>query len=235
MQSPSVRASREEDAEVLHRLMAARLSCRAYLKDPVPQDLIENILSTGQLTASWNNVQPWHVHITRGQGTDRFRAMISAKAKEQATPTPDLPFPREYAGVYLERRRACGFALYNAVGIARGDKEGYARQTFRNFELFDAPHVAIITTEEALGVYGAVDCGGYIANFMLAAQAHGVATIAQGALAMYSADIRSFLKLPASRQVVCGISFGWPDLEHPTSKYRTDRAAIADAVTWTDD
>jgi nitroreductase len=232
MQSVTVGPSQEGDADVLHRVMAARLSCRAYRKDPVPETLIERILGTAQMTASWNNVQPWHVHITRGQGTDRFREMISAKAEERATPTPDLPFPREYAGVYLERRRACGFALYNAVGIPRGDKEGYARQTFRNFQLFDAPHVAIVTTEEALGIYGAVDCGGYIANFMLAAQSHGVATIAQGALAMYSADIRTFLKLPSSRQVVCGISFGWPDLEHSTSKYRTERAAVADAVTW---
>jgi nitroreductase len=234
MQSATSLASRDKDVEVLHRIMAARLSCRAFLKEPVPQKTIEQILTTAQLTASWNNVQPWHVHITRGMGTDQFRDMICTKAKAQATPTPDLPFPREYVGTYLDRRRACGFALYNAVGIARGDKEGYARQTFRNFELFDAPHVAIITTEEALGVYGAVDCGGYVANFMLAAEAHGVGTIAQGALAMYSAEIRQFLKVPDNRQVVCGISFGWPERDHPTSKYRTDRAAIAETTTWVD-
>ena len=42
--------------------------------------------------------------------------------------------------------------------------------------------IAIITTDEALGVYGAVDCGGYVSNFMLAAQALGLATVPQAAL-----------------------------------------------------
>jgi nitroreductase len=184
------------------------------------------------MTASWNNVQPWQLHITRDGATDRFREVMSAKASEQAERTYDLGAPREYAGIYRERRRACGFALYNAVGVERGDKAGYRRQTLRNFAFFDAPHVAIVTTEEALGTYGAVDCGGYIATFMLAANSHGIATIAQGALAGYSDTVREFFDLPPSRQVVCGISFGWPDPEHPANTYRTSRADITDVVTW---
>lgn len=222
----------ENDADVFDRIASSRMSCRAFLKDPVPDELVERILVTAQKTASWNNVQPWHVHITKGKATEHFRDMVSGRAKDAARPTPDLPFPSEYQGVYLERRRACGFALYNAVGIERGDKARYAEQTFRNFLLFDAPHVAIITTEQALGTYGAVDCGGYIANFMLAAQSHGVGTIAQGALAVYSGEIRQFLGLPPSRQVVCGISFGWCDPAHPVNNYRTARADIADVLTW---
>lgn len=34
----------------------------------------------------------------------------------------DLETPTEYAGIYLERRRACGFVLYNAVGVECGDE-----------------------------------------------------------------------------------------------------------------
>src|SRR5271157_1700334 len=81
-----------------------------------------------------------------------------------------MAFPREYRGAYLERRRACGFRLYEAVGVARGDREAYAKQGFENYKLFGAPHVAIITSDEALGTYGVVDCGAYVSNFLLAAQ-----------------------------------------------------------------
>ena len=89
--------------------------------------------------------------------------------------TGDFPFPREYLGVYLERRRESGFQLYNSLGIARGDKAAYAKQALENYNFFGAPHVAIIHTDEALGVYGAIDCGAYVSNFMLAAQALGSA------------------------------------------------------------
>jgi hypothetical protein len=43
-----------------------------------------------------------------------------------------------------------------------------------------------VTTDEALGVYGAVDCGGYVANFLLAAEASEIAAVPQASLAFYS-------------------------------------------------
>jgi len=57
--------------------------------------------------------------------------------------------------------------------LAPGAIAGYARQALENFNFFGAPHVAIVHTDEALGVYGAIDCGGYVTSFMLAAQARG--------------------------------------------------------------
>jgi nitroreductase len=98
--------------------------------------------------------------------------------------------------------------------------------------LFGAPHVAIISTDEALGVYGAVDCGGYVNNFMLAAQALGLASVPQASLATYAAVVRQHFGLGDDRRVVCGISFGYPDREHKINSYRTSRASLADAVTF---
>ena len=103
--------------------------------------------------------------------------------------------PREYLGVYLERRRESGFQLYNTLGIARGDKAAYAKQALENYNFFGAPHVAIIHTDEALGIYGAIDCGAYVGNFMLAAQALGLGTIPQAALARHSGLIRRHFNL----------------------------------------
>ena len=105
-------------------------------------------------------------------------------------------------------------------------------QTSKNFELFDAPHVAILTTERDLGVYGVLDCGLYIQAFILAAHSLGVATIAQAALALCSPFLRTHLELPESREVVCGISFGYEDLEHPANGFRTERAPVSDVAHW---
>ena len=93
---------------------------------------------------------------------------------------PDLAWPLEYHGAYQERRRECGLQLYSAVGVARGDTRAAEQQRLENFRFFGAPHVAIMSTDQALGTYGAVDCGAYVANFALAARSLGVAAIAQG-------------------------------------------------------
>jgi nitroreductase len=226
----SASASQEPPIDVLEDLLGQRFSCRAFLPEPVPRAIIERILAAAQKTASWCNSQPWRLAITSGEATERFReAMVQAATSGQPRST-DFPFPREYRGVYLERRRESGFQLYNSLGIARGDKDAYARQALENFNFFGAPHVAIVHTDEALGVYGAVDCGGYVTSFMLAAQALGVATIPQAALASQSDVVRSHFGLSDQQRVVCGISFGYADRAHKANSYRTGRASIADTV-----
>lgn len=224
--------------EAVETLLAERYSCRAFRSDPVPRPVIERILAAAQRTASWCNSQPWQVIVASGAAAARFRDAIFAEASAESSAHAsgsDFPFPREYRGVYLDRRRESGFQLYSALGIARGDKQGYRQQSLQNFKLFGAPHVAVISSDEALGVYGAVDCGGYVANFMMAAQALGVATIPQAALAGYSKFIRGHFGLGEDRRVVCGISFGYADPSHPANSYRTSRASIGEAATFIDE
>ncbi|MDU6244008.1 MAG: nitroreductase, partial [Bradyrhizobium sp.] len=201
--------------------MAARFSCRSFRIDAVPRATIERILTAAQKTASWCNSQPWRVESTAGAATEAFRKVMYAAASSGKPAAGDFPFPREYKGVYLDRRRESGFQLYNALGIERGDKAGYARQALENYNFFGAPHVAIIHSDEALGTYGAIDCGGYVTSFLLAAQALGVATVPQAALAFHSDLVRQHFGLADDRKIVCGISFGYPDLSHKANSYRT--------------
>lgn len=220
-------------ADVLDSLLRDRYSCRGFRPDPVPQPVLDRIVATAQRSASWCNAQPWQVCLTRGAATERFReAMLAPPADDE--PGPDFDWPAAYEGVYQTRRRDCGLALYQAVGVARGDREAAARQGRENLRLFGAPHVALVTTPLALGVYGAVDCGAWVAAFMLAATAHGVATIAQAALAARPQRVRDFFGLPADRLVVCGVSLGYADTAHPANGFRTTRAETSDAVRWVD-
>jgi len=219
---------------VLEELLDERYSVRAFLPREVPREIIEHVLKVAQRTASWCNSQPWQVVIASGEAKERFRKAIYAEAASGAPHDSDFPYPREYLGVYLERRRESGFQLYNTLGIPRGDKAAYARQALENYNFFGAPHVAVIHTTEPLGVYGAIDCGAYVSNFMLAAQALGLGTIPQAALARHSGLIRRHFNLGEDRRVICGISFGYADHEHKVNSYRTSRAALADVVTFAD-
>jgi nitroreductase len=232
---PQRQPSIEERIGVLEELLGERFSCRAFKPELVPRPVIERILQAAQRTASWSNSQPWQVVIASGEAKERFRKAIYGAASSGAHGEGDFPFPREYRGVYQARRRECGFQLYNTLGIPRGDKAAYARQSLENFNFFGAPHVAIVHTDEALGVYGAIDCGAYVSNFMLAAHALGVGSIAQAALAHQSGLIRRHFGIGDDRRVVCGISFGFADRDHRINGYRTSRAAISDAVTFVDE
>jgi nitroreductase len=215
----------------LSLLLAARYSCRGFRPDPLPRETIERILSLAQRTASWCNAQPWKVVVTSGAATARFSQAILRHA-QQAQPKPDFAWPREYRGEYLARRRECGFQLYEAVGVKRGDREAGERQRLENFRLFGAPHCAIVTTDEALGVYGAIDCGAWVGNFMLAARSFGVASIAQAALGAFPDFVRAHFGLGSDRLVVCGVSFGFEDGGHPANAFRTRRAALEESTTW---
>lgn len=218
----------------LNDLFDERWSCRAFQDTPVPEDTIRAILATAQKTASWCNSQAWQVAIVSGHAKERLSRELLDHVAANGEANPDIDFPREYRGVYLDRRRRSGFQLYEAMNIPRGDKEGYQKQSLENYRFFGAPHVAIITSDEALGAYGAVDCGGYVSSFLLAATAHGVATIPQAALSWYSKIVRESLGIGDDRLMVCGISFGYPDRDHPANSYRTERAAIEEVAQWVD-
>jgi len=215
-------------------VIRTRFSARKFLDRPVPEAILQRILDLAQHTPSWCNCQPWGLVITRGPATGRFREAMLAQARSGARAHPDFPFPAAYEGVYRDRRKVCGVQLYQALSIGKDDRAAAAEQSLENFRFFDAPHVAIVTTEEKLGVYGMLDCGLYLQSFMLAARDAGVDSIAQAALASYPDFVRAFFRLPPERKVVCGISFGYAQASHAIHGYRTQRSAPAEVVTFVD-
>lgn len=217
-------------AQTFERLLAERWSCRGFLEREVPPHVLSRLLGMAQRSPSWCNTQPWHLTVLQGAATDRLRDDFVRHAMENAE-TPDIPFPERYNGVHQERRRECAWQLYEAVGVEKGDREASARQATENFRFFGAPNVAILTTDADLGVYGTVDCGIYVAHFLLAAQSLGLGAIAQAALASHSEFLRERLSLPTNRKIVLGISFGYPDHDHPANGFRTYRADPLSAVT----
>jgi nitroreductase len=220
------------ESDTLAKIVRERWSCRGFRPDPVPHDTIEQIVDIARATPSWCNTQPWHLHITEGAETERFRAALRTHVGSQFSEQPDLPFPAAYVGPYLERRRTSGWQLYDSLGIAKGDRAASGAQMLKNFHLFGAPHVAVVTTDAQLGLYGAVDCGLLVQTFLLAASSMGVATVPQAAIASQSPFIRKYFGLAEDRLVLLGISFGYPDEAHPANSYRTARQSVAEMVSW---
>lgn len=222
----------EADFDTLVRLVRSRRSCRAFQERAVPEATIRKILETAQQSASDCNIQPWKVTIVSGTALDSLRTDMYRRAASGAASVSDIPPIEQYFGVYQERRRDCGWSLYGSLGIERGDRVSSGQQALENFRFFGAPHIALITSHMSLGTRGVFDCGGYIALFMLAAHALGIATIAQGSIAHRADIIREHIAIPTDHFVICGVAFGWSDDDHPANSFRMKRASISDVASF---
>ena len=202
------RSQPDPELTYLKSLLETRHSCRAFLPDALPRALIVDILKAASRTASWCNAQPWHVQVISGAPLEALRDELIECAKLSAPPSSELDWPSEYNGKYQTRRRECGWSLSEAVGVTKGDCTGAARQALENFRLFGAPHLVIVTSEATLGTHGVMDCGAWVANFILAANAAGVGSIPQAALASWPDILRKHL-LIGGRQADRQWRFVW--------------------------
>ena len=217
--------------KALNALLDGRYSCRGFLKDEIPHDTIEAIVRTAQKVPSWCNSQPWQLSVCSPEKTKALAKTLTAAARG-GMHSPDIAFPERYQGIYKERRSICGWQLYDAVGVVKGDRDGSFKQMMENYNFFGAPHVAIVSTPKELGAYGVLDCGAFVTAFTLAAQGHGVATIPQAAIARMCSLVRKELGISEDRNILCAISFGYEDKDHPANQFRTARAEVDDVISW---
>ena len=54
-------------------VVMGRRSIRGYKKEPVPKDLIREIVQMAGRAPSSMNTQPWHFHVVTGEPLDRIR------------------------------------------------------------------------------------------------------------------------------------------------------------------
>lgn len=213
----------------VYEAIASRYSARAFRPDPVPRETLERVFGAAQRAPSWCNIQPWRVVVTAPPVTDRLRARLLHATTSEA-PEPDFSFPMEYPEPYLGHRRACGVALYQSMGIAKGDVEGRRKAWLRNYEIFDAPHAAIVAMDKRWGVYAAIDVGAWLGMLLLAFTAEGIACCPQASLGAYPPALREILPIAPTEGVLFGLAIGKPVEDAPVNQFRTDRAPLADNV-----
>ncbi len=211
----------------------SRRSVRGFLDRPVPQEVLNQVFDLARWSPSGTNIQPWQTFVASGTLRDTLRAQMIERAKAKTTPNQDHKSPKRPIGqVYKERRRECAAVLYRAMDIDWEDKPARAAAGFRNFELFDAPHVAFLCMDEAFGLGSAWDVGMYAQTLMLAMTANGLASCAQGTMGHHPDLVRAAFNLGPEVKVLFGISFGYEDTSMQVNRAHTQRAPLADTVVF---
>ena len=54
-------------------VVRSRRSVRGYLKQQVPEDILEKVFETARWSPSGTNVQPWHICVASGAACDEIR------------------------------------------------------------------------------------------------------------------------------------------------------------------
>ncbi len=207
----------------INSLLNERHSCRAFLDKPVPAETLEQIFALAQRAPSNCNVQPWQTLVVSGEQKDALSQALVHAVMQQQPPNPDFNWAIAYQNEHRERQFGSANALYGAMGIAREDKRARQMAMLRNWQFFDAPHVAIFTMDKYLDIMGAVDMGIYAQSLSLIMQQHGISNCMQGALGQFPDPIREMFGLPEERGVLFGMSFGYADPDAPANQVRTTR------------
>jgi hypothetical protein len=206
----------------VQQALESRHSVRAFLPEPIPEATLRRVLAAAQRAPSWCNIQSWQVWLTSG---DTTRALTGAltEAASSSLPSPDFEWPGAYPEPYRTLRRDCGAALYDAMGIARGDAEARRAAWMRNYVAFDAPHVAIVGMDRRMGLYPAIDVGCWLQSLVLALTSEGLAACPQASLATHPSVPRELLGIPDEIGVLFGIAIGKEDPSAAANRCRMDR------------
>ena len=200
---------------------------RAFLPDPVSDEVLHQVLQSARRAPSGANLQPGAFVQVRGLARERLSAELSAAFHSGAQEVEDYAyFPKPLPSVLRRRQVAAARALYGALGIAREDRSGRDGQFERNFRFFDAPVALLITIDRDFGSGGYMDLGMSIYGLMLAAKAQGLASCAIGAMASYPSLIRRSLGMEDRETIVCGMALGYADDVAPVNATVTNRCAL---------
>jgi len=223
-------AKRDETAiAALSKHLAQRKSVRGFLPDALTSAQLSEWFGMAQRAPSWCNIQPWRVAVSMPPLTQRIADDLVAAAKA-GFPQTDVSFPLNYPEPYATHRRQCGGALYGAMGVARDDKEGRLRAWMRNYEIFGAPHVAIVSVDKRLGSYAHLDIGIWLGMLMTCASALGIDMCAMAVLAHYPQALRKHLPISADEDILFGIAIGMEERTVAANACRTTRSPLAENV-----
>lgn len=210
-------------------LASGRRSVRAYLAQPVPLTLLQQLVRTARQAPSGANLQPGSLIAVQGEVRASLSADLIAAFKGGQQEQEDYAyFPQPLPSLLRRRQVAAARALYGALGIGREDRCARDGQFERNFCFFDAPVALVVTIPRDFGSGGYMDLGMTLYGLMLAAQSCGLSTCAIGALASYPALVRRHLVLDEGSAVVCGMALGYADPDAPVNQTVTTRCALDD-------
>jgi len=228
--------------DAFSELAAARYSVRDFRPDPVPTEIVEEILEDTRQAPSWSNTRPFMLALATGERADRLRAAYIAEfdvtlpvqhkkrgamvrlALSGKAPDGDYRTWAPHPADLLPHSQAVGSQLYAHMGIARDDRKARDAAVRRNCEAFGAPVIGFVLVHKGLMPFAALDAGIMLQTLFLSAKAHGVDSCPLGVLATWRRPFDAEFEAPADYRLITGFTLGYAS-DAPVNDFRAERRA----------
>jgi nitroreductase len=215
-------------------VLLGRRSIRGYKPDPVPAELIAEILTIAMRAPSSMNTQPWNFYVITGEPLSRIRAGNTERTLAGVPQSREFRTGEAFAGVHRDRQVGVAKQLFAAMGIERDDKAARQDWVLRGFRQFDAPVCVIITYDSILASSDdtAFDCGAVATALVNAAWSRGLGTVINSQGIMQSPVVREHAGIAADQTILKSIALGWPDESFPANAVVSERKSVEQAATF---
>lgn len=209
-----------------------RKSYRAFKPTPIPGKTIEKILEAARNSPSYTNSQPWELAVVSGKKRDELSKILYGLASSDTPHNPDIPLVKEWPSELDRRSKEHTARRLSLLGIEREDKAARKELNLRNFRFFGAPYVLFLFIDSSLATWSVFDLGLFAQNIILVAHSFGIGSCLQAMLAVYPDAVRDFLGIPNTKNLIIGISMGYPDLESKINDYRSIKIGVDEFTKW---
>ena len=213
-------------------VVMGRRSIRGYKPDPVPQELIREVIALAIRAPSSLNTQPWHFHVVTGEPLDRIRKGNTERNLAGVPDSREFRGHGAYEGVHRERQIEIAKQLFSVMGIERHDKEARQGWVLRGFRQFDAPVSIVVTYDRSIhgGDIAPFDCGAVTNALVNAAWSRGLGSVINSQGIMQSPVVREHAQIPDDEVIMICVAMGWPDDSFPANAVVSKRKSVDEAA-----
>ena len=216
-------------------VVLGRRSIRGYKPDPVPKQVIEEVLELAVRSPSSMNTQPWHLYVVTGEPLDKIRKENTERNISGVPPSREIRTPNKgYEGHHRERQIEIAVQLFQKMGIERDDKEGRQDWVLRGFRQFDAPLSIVVTLDRELldDDISKFDCGGIVNGLVTAGWSKGLGAVINSQGIMQSPVVREHAGIPDDQVIMICVAMGYPDDSFPANEVVSKRKSISELATF---
>ena len=213
-------------------VVCSRRSIRGYKPDPVPRELIRDVLAVAMRAPTSLNTQPWNFTVVTGEPLARIRAGNTERNLAGVPHSREFRTHEDYRDVHRDRQIEFAKQLFGAMGIAREDKAARLDWVLRGFRQFDAPACIVVTYDRVLlgGDIAPFDCGAVANAIVNAAWARGLGCVINSQGIMQSPVVREHAGIAENQVIMICIAIGWPDESFPANGVVSRRKGVDEAA-----
>jgi nitroreductase len=210
-----------------------RRSCKAFKSDPVPKELLKQIIEASRWAPSAQNIQPWDFYVLGEKVMEDVKARLTEKVNSKAPAQPEIPVINLF-DPYLKRSNELkdGIDKHQFPPGTENLDQKRAIYNVNGGRFHNAPNGIIICTEKSLTPRLIIDAGIAAQTICLAAYGLGLGACIMARPTYFPDILRDALKIPDSKIIVISVALGYPDPNSPLNTVKRSRVEVNDLVHW---